>query len=84
MTTALYTHASSAEHDTGAGHPERIARIEAVNAALAGESWSALLRKEAPLATVPARTGTQPASGMPSARMAVSHSEAPTASGARL
>ena len=51
MTTALYTHASSAEHDTGAGHPERIARIEAVNAALAGESWSALLRKEAPLAT---------------------------------
>ena len=41
MTTALYTH-QAAEHDTGAGHPERIARIEAVNEALAGESWSAL------------------------------------------
>ena len=36
MTTALYTHPSSLEHDTGAGHPERIARIEAVNEALAG------------------------------------------------
>jgi acetoin utilization deacetylase AcuC-like enzyme len=51
MTTALYTHASSAGHDTGAGHPERIARIEAVNAALSGESWSGLVRSEAPLAT---------------------------------
>lgn len=51
MTTALYTHASSAEHDTGAGHPERIARIEAVNAALSGDSWSGLMRKDAPLAT---------------------------------
>lgn len=51
MTTALYTHASSAAHDTGAGHPERIARIEAVNAALSGESWSGLVRSEAPLAT---------------------------------
>ena len=35
MTTALYTHPSSLEHDTGAD-PERIARIEAVNEALAG------------------------------------------------
>lgn len=51
MTTALYTHPSSLEHDTGAGHPERIARIEAVNEALAGESWSALIRHDAPLAT---------------------------------
>lgn len=51
MTTALYTHSSSAEHDTGEGHPERIARIEAVNKALAGDSWSALVRRDAPLAT---------------------------------
>lgn len=51
MTTALYTHPSSLEHDTGAGHPERIARIEAVNEALAGASWSALIRHDAPLAT---------------------------------
>ena len=51
MTTALYTHASSAQHDTGAGHPERIARIEAVNKALSGDSWSGLVRSDAPLAT---------------------------------
>ena len=36
MNTALYTHPSSLKHDTSAGHPERIARIEAVNEALAG------------------------------------------------
>ena len=51
MTTALYTHASSAEHDTGEGHPERIERIEAVNGALSGESWAALRRSDAPRAT---------------------------------
>ena len=52
MNTALYTHPSSLKHDTGAGHPERIARIEAVNEALAGDSWSALIRHEAPRATI--------------------------------
>lgn len=51
MTTALYTHSSSLDHDTGAGHPERVARIEAVAAALAGDSYAALNRREAPLAT---------------------------------
>ena len=51
MTTALFTHASSLEHDTSPGHPERIARIEAVNDALAGDSYAALARREAPLAT---------------------------------
>lgn len=51
MTTVLYTHPSSLEHDTSTGHPERIARIEAVNEALASDSWSALVRQEAPRAT---------------------------------
>lgn len=51
MTTALYTHSSSLDHDTGAGHPERVARIEAVAAALAGDSYAALNRREAPLVT---------------------------------
>ena len=50
MTTLLYTHSSSLDHDTGAGHPERIARIEAVNRALSGSSYETLLRREAPLA----------------------------------
>lgn len=35
MTTALYTHDSSKRHVTPPGHPERVARIEAVIAALA-------------------------------------------------
>lgn len=51
MTTALYTHSSSLEHDTGAGHPERVARIEAVANALAGDSYAALKRCKAPLVT---------------------------------
>jgi acetoin utilization deacetylase AcuC-like enzyme len=34
MTTLLYTHPSSLEHDTGPGHPESIARMRAIMAAL--------------------------------------------------
>ena len=51
MTTVLYTHKSSLEHDTSPGHPERIARIETVYKALSGVSYEKLLRKEAPRAT---------------------------------
>ena len=51
MTTALYTHSSSFDHDTSPGHPESIARIEAVVDALSGSSWNALCRLEAPRAT---------------------------------
>ena len=51
MSTVLFTHKSSLAHDTSAGHPERIARIEAVYKALSGSSYEALIRKEAPRAT---------------------------------
>ena len=51
MKTALYTHASSFGHDTSPGHPESIARIEAVTNALSGSSWERLERFEAPKAT---------------------------------
>ena len=47
MTTFVYTHPSSLDHDTGAGHPERTARIETVYAALAGDSYAGLERREA-------------------------------------
>ncbi len=47
MTTFVYTHPSSLDHDTGAGHPERTARIETVYAALAGDSYASLERREA-------------------------------------
>ena len=50
MTTLLFTHQSSAEHDTGAGHPERADRIRAVWKALDDDSFAALERRDAPRA----------------------------------
>ena len=47
MTTFVYTHPSSLDHDTGAGHPERTARIETVYAALSGDSFASLERRDA-------------------------------------
>ncbi|MBL4807126.1 MAG: histone deacetylase family protein [Rhodobacteraceae bacterium] len=46
MTTALITHADSLKHITPDGHPEQVARLSAVNAALQGFD---LLRVDAPL-----------------------------------
>jgi acetoin utilization deacetylase AcuC-like enzyme len=55
MTTLLYTHPSSLEHDTGPGHPESIARMRAIMAALErAEPKGALVgveRREPPQAT---------------------------------
>ena len=50
MTTLLFSHPSSLEHDTGAGHPERIERIKAVMKVLGEDRFSALVREEAPRA----------------------------------
>jgi len=50
MTTALYTHPSSLEHDTGPGHPERVGRVEAVYEALSVDAFGDLLRRDAPAA----------------------------------
>ena len=51
MTTLLLHHDSSALHDTGQGHPERPARIQAVMAALSQGPFTGLERREAPAAT---------------------------------
>ena len=51
MTTLLVTHASSLEHLTGPGHPERPERIRAVEQALSGGGFDALTRMQAPSAT---------------------------------
>ena len=48
MATALYSHDECLGHVTPEGHPERVARLEAVAEALAG--FDALDRREAPLA----------------------------------
>jgi len=51
MTLALFTHPASRGHHTPPGHPERVQRIEAVEAALAEPAFAALDRREAPAAT---------------------------------
>jgi acetoin utilization deacetylase AcuC-like enzyme len=50
MSTALVTHPDFAGHATPPGHPERAARIEAVNEALTTPEFDLLVREAAPLA----------------------------------
>ncbi|HXI87820.1 MAG TPA: hypothetical protein VNH64_10200, partial [Parvularculaceae bacterium] len=51
MTTLFYSHQMFAAHQVPEGHPENARRHAAVEQALAGEEYSQLLRREAPLAT---------------------------------
>lgn len=48
MTTALYMHDDCLRHVTPPGHPERVARLEAIAKALSGSGFAALDRREAP------------------------------------
>ncbi len=50
MTTALLTHADCLAHVNPPGHPERVERLLAINAALEAEEFAPLVRVEAPLA----------------------------------
>ncbi len=47
----FFSHPSSLEHDTGPGHPERVARMQAVDAELQRHDWLGYERREAPRAT---------------------------------
>jgi len=49
--TILYTHPSSLAHTTPSGHPERIARIEAITRRLSRKAFDPLDRRDAPLCT---------------------------------
>jgi len=49
MTTALLTHPASLNHVTPPGHPEQVARYEALMRGLKAESFAALDRREAPV-----------------------------------
>ncbi|MCW5746118.1 MAG: histone deacetylase family protein [Alphaproteobacteria bacterium] len=51
MATLLYTHPACLAHDTGPGHPERPARLQAILGALQDPEFAALQRREAPLAS---------------------------------
>jgi len=48
--TILMTNAAGLAHQMPQGHPEQIARLEAINAALAGPDFDALERRESPMA----------------------------------
>lgn len=49
MTFAILTHPDCLRHVTPPGHPERVERLEAVNAVLDAEAFDSALRVEAPL-----------------------------------
>jgi acetoin utilization deacetylase AcuC-like enzyme len=51
MSVLLIQHPSSHEHVTPAGHPERVARIEAIDALLASAPYDSLPRRQAPAAS---------------------------------
>jgi acetoin utilization deacetylase AcuC-like enzyme len=52
MSVLLFTHLACLRHDPGEGHPECPDRLRAVLRALDTEEFAALIRAEAPLATV--------------------------------
>ncbi|MEM1306866.1 MAG: histone deacetylase family protein [Pseudomonadota bacterium] len=49
MTTLLLTHPSFVGHNMGEGHPERPERMRAVDKALSGDAFGALVRRDAPI-----------------------------------
>lgn len=51
MTTLLYSHPDCLDHVTPMGHPEQVARLKAIETALAAPEFAALERREAPLGT---------------------------------
>jgi acetoin utilization deacetylase AcuC-like enzyme len=51
MATLLFTHPACLSHETGPGHPERPARLQAILDALDAPEFAGLLRREAPLAS---------------------------------
>ena len=61
MTTALISHAACLEHDPGPYHPESPDRLRAVLAALDAPEFAALVRYDAPRATLEQLTRVHPA-----------------------
>ncbi|WP_133774693.1 histone deacetylase family protein [Enterovirga rhinocerotis] len=61
MTTILYQHSSSLQHEMPPGHPERPDRIRAIHHALSTEDFADLDRQAAPEASLEALTLAHPA-----------------------
>src|SRR3978361_1220723 len=66
VTTLLITHPACADHDMGEGHPERPARMRAVDQALEHEKFQTLAPHSAPRPPIQALTRAQPASDVES------------------
>jgi acetoin utilization deacetylase AcuC-like enzyme len=79
MTTALISHADCLLHVNPPGHPERVERLQAINAALEGEEFAYLVRVDAPLAA-----DAQLLRAHPAAHLAALAARAPNASFAAL
>lgn len=47
MTTLYYSHADFLQHDTGSGHPESVARLQAIAATVNSDKFASLQRSEA-------------------------------------
>jgi acetoin utilization deacetylase AcuC-like enzyme len=60
MTTILYTHQACLAHDTGAFHPECPDRLRVVLTALAAPGFAALIRRDAPPASIEALARVHP------------------------
>lgn len=52
MTTLLYTHPVSFDHITPPGHPEQVARLEAIETALSAPQFQSLTRCDPPIASL--------------------------------
>ncbi len=71
MTTALYTHPACLAHVNPPGHPEQIARLEAIADALAAPAFAALDRREAPICAPDALLLAHPTSHIAAVNSAV-------------
>ena len=61
MTTAYYTHPDALTHVNPPGHPEQVARLKAIEAALSAPEFDPLDRREAPLGEIAAIERAHPA-----------------------
>jgi acetoin utilization deacetylase AcuC-like enzyme len=71
MTTLLVSHPACLEHLNPAGHPERPDRLRAIERSLAEERFQALVRRQAPAATLDMITLCHPADYVEEIREAV-------------
>src|SRR5215475_11954875 len=71
MTTLLVTHPACLDHLNPAGHPERPERLRAIERSLAEERFQALVRRQAPAATLDLITLCHPAEYVEQIRKAV-------------